>query len=67
MTCGVCQHVYIGDPQPDLVPREMVCRRYPPAVRMVSQHGQMMTMGQFPPVNGAMICGEFKVRDGETQ
>ena len=56
-TCENCAHRFI-----DFGNGQSVCRRYPPTVHITPQ-GQGLTM--FPPVNGQMVCGEWKAEDKE--
>lgn len=57
-TCGGCSHF---SPSPDLKVGE--CHRYPPTLVVMQNHvGQPAPASMYPPVQRALVCGEWVKR-----
>jgi hypothetical protein len=73
MSCKSCLHSWVV-PNPANYharpgePENMVCRRYPPVLQTltrthpISKQQEMTHASAFPPVNEAIVCGEYKTK-----
>jgi hypothetical protein len=59
-SCGHCKFLHHTDVTPELT-RAYECHRFPPQVQAVNMQGRLMMVGQFPPVQPFMWCGEYSV------
>jgi hypothetical protein len=56
--CGHCKFLHQTEVN-NALQRTYECHRFPPQVQAIVAQGQIMMVGQFPPVQLAMWCGEF--------
>jgi hypothetical protein len=57
--CGHCKFLHQTEVNPNVLQRTFECHRFPPQVQAIVSQGQIMMVGQFPPVQLAMWCGEY--------
>ena len=57
-SCGHCRYLHQTEVTQNLQ-RTYECHRFPPQVQAVNMNGQLMMVGQFPPVQLSYWCGEY--------
>lgn len=57
--CGHCRYMSQTEVSQNLT-RTYECHRYPPQVQAITMSGQLLMVGQFPPIQLHTWCGEYE-------